>query len=580
MSKETASYLFNDASDHSTNYEIDNIQWNYREDVKSKSYADNMTQFDFSDLANSTAYTAYNMWSLIFPWTMIVSNHKGNLAETDFALSLKSSILEAINTVRIDINDVTMNSPTQYTNMALDFNLTKMSKQELDTLASLINYKPDTVGSLRRALGANSAQACENYEYNNVIQGVPTFAGADLAGVKTELNSAFDFVASGFSKYSVVNNSRLARMSETSFNPSRAGITNYYTIGEAQNAQVSHVHADGVFHGYSVIPLGLIHPFFKTCPPLRGAKLKLYIQLNVNLKYDLTVGANGLYTAVAKTGYGNGSGMCPFQVSPVGSGVVNHANDDVISVQFLAGRVDATTTVGATGTPQENRVITANTSAVGAGISIRYPMITLNPDFENEYLKDSVKKCAFEDFVVYPTLSSLTKLDGGASATNIQITNSISRLRGILVLPQSMDGVNGADGPSYSSPFSSAPFTTAPYALPRNLMIQVNNRNVFAQPLNYTYEMYLENLQTSSIGKISELGLGSGIISRQDFERGMGYCYFDLKQSKYEEEDKLSVPVNISLTNSSRIPVKYVVILFHEKRYEVDCSKGSFVVTN
>jgi hypothetical protein len=92
--------------------------------------------------------------------------------------------------------------------------------------------------------------------------------------------------------------------------------------------------------------------------------------------------------------------------------------------------------------------------------------------------------------------------------------------------------------------------------------------------------MYLENLQTSSIGKISELGLGSGLISRQDFERGMGYCYFDLKQSKYEEEDKLSVPVNISLTNGSALNVKYVVILFHEKRYEVDCSKGSFVVTN
>ena len=98
MSKETASYLFNDASDHSTNYEIDNIQWNYREDVKARSYADNMTQFDFSDLANSTAYTSYNMWSLILPWTMIVSGYKES-NESDFAVSLKSSILEAINTV-------------------------------------------------------------------------------------------------------------------------------------------------------------------------------------------------------------------------------------------------------------------------------------------------------------------------------------------------------------------------------------------------------------------------------------------------------------------------------------------------
>jgi hypothetical protein len=143
-----------------------------------------------------------------------------------------------------------------------------------------------------------------------------------------------------------------------------------------------------------------------------------------------------------------------------------------------------------------------------------------------------------------------------------------------------MDGDAGALGPSYSSPFSSAPFTTAPYALPKNLMIQVNNRNVFAQPLNYTYEMYLENLQTNSIGKISELGLGSGLISKQDFERGSAYCYFDLKQSRYEEEDKLSVPVNVSLTNGSALNVKYVVILFHEKRYECDVSRGSFVVVN
>lgn len=583
MSKETASYLFNDASDHSTNYEIDNIQWNYREDVKARSYADNMTQFDFSDLANSTAYTSYNMWSLILPWTMIVSNHKKTQPETDFAVSLKSSILEAINTVRIDINDVTMNSPTQYTNMALNFNLTKMSKQELEGLATLINFKPDTVGSIRRA-GADCANAVDKYEYNNTIQTVPTLAVADAAadpaavrtnviGNANKLNEAFGMFASGFSKYSVVNTGRLARMSETSFNPARPGISTFYTNTEAENAQISHVHGDGVFQGYSVIPLGLIHPFFKTCPPLRGAKLKLYMQLNVNLKYDLTVDANKAYSEITKSGYGNGSGMCPFQVSPVGSGIVNHANDDVISVQFLAGRVSATVNTGG-----NTAIVT--TGAVSAGISIRYPMITLNPDFENEYLKDSVKKCAFEDFVVYPTLTSLTNLPAGSSATNIQITNSISRLRGMLILPQSMDGDAGALGPSYSSPFSSAPFTTAPYALPRNLMIQVNNRNVFAQPLNYTYEMYLENLQTSSIGKISELGIGSGLISRQDFERGSAYCYFDLKQSKYEEEDKLSVPVNVSLTNSSALSVKYVVILFHEKRYEVDVSKGSFVVVN
>ena len=583
MSKETASYLFNDASDHSTNYEIDNIQWNYREDVKARSYADNMTQFDFSDLANSTAYTSYNMWSLIFPWTMIISNHKKGQAETDFALSLKSSILEAINTVRIDINDVTMNSPTQYTNMALNFNLTKMSKQELDTLATLINFTPDTVGSIRRA-GANVANAVSKYEYNNTIQAVPTLASvaggavADLVtsvntNVVTALNTAFDNVVAGFSKYSVVNTGRLARMSETSFNPDRAGISTFYTIPEAENAQISHVHGDGVFQGYSVIPLGLIHPFFKTCPPLRGAKLKLYMQLNVNLKYDFTVNG-GNYTALTKTGYGNGSGMCPFQVSPVGSGINAHANDDVISIQFLAGRVPAN--VNITG----DRAVVNPVGSASAGISIRYPMITLNPDFENEYLKDSVKKCAFEDFVVYPTLTSLTNLSAGSSATNIQITNSISRLRGMLILPQSMDGDAGALGPSYSSPFSSAPFTTAPYALPKNLMIQVNNRNVFAQPLNYTYEMYLENLQTNSIGKISELGLGSGLISKQDFERGSAYCYFDLKQSRYEEEDKLSVPVNVSLTNGSALNVKYVVILFHEKRYETDVSKGSFVVVN
>ena len=594
MSKETASYLFNDASDHSTNYEIDNIQWNYREDVKARSYADNMTQFDFSDLANSTAYTSYNMWSLILPWTMIVSGYKASY-ESDFAVSLKSSILEAINTVRIDINDVTMNSPTQYTNMALNFNLTKMSKQELEGLASLINFRPDTVGSIRRA-GADGPYALNRYEYNNAIQAVPTLeiaprasAGANPTTAEfrasvdsinasiNALNGAFDIFASGFSKYSVVNRGRLARMSETSFNPARAGISSFYTIAEAEKAQISHVHGDGVFQGYSVIPLGLIHPFFKTCPPLRGAKLKLYMQLNVNLKYDLTVNG-GNYTVINKTGYGNGSGMCPFQVSPVGTGINVVANDNVVSVQFLAGRVSATTNVSADAATLGLSTVTPGN--VGAGISIRYPMITLNPDFENEYLKDSVKKCAFEDFVVYPTLTSLTNLPKGAPATNIQITNSISRLRGMLILPQSMDGDAGALGPSYSSPFSSAPFTTAPFALPTNLMIQVNNRNVFSQPLNYTYEMYLENLQQSSIGKISELGIGSGLISRQDFERGLSYCYFDLKQSKYEEEDKLSVPVNISLTNASNLNVKYVVILFHEKRYEVDVSKGSFVVVN
>jgi hypothetical protein len=401
MSKETASYLFNDASDHSTNYEIDNIQWNYREDVKARSYADNMTQFDFSDLANSTAYTSYNMWSLILPWTMIISGHKKASPETDFALSLKSSILEAINTVRIDINDVTMNAPTQLSNMALNFNLTKMSKQELDNLATLINFKPDTVGSIRRT-SAHAVQAPKDYEYNNVIQNVPTFAGVDAAAVNTDLNGAFDIVNSGFKKYSFVNNGRFARMAETSFNPASDGISTYYTVASALSARMSHVSADGVFKGYSIIPLGLIHPFFKSCPPLRGAKLKLYIQMNVNLRYELDT-TGSVYPTITTLSYGNGSGMCPFQVSPYNSGILAHTAGDKITVQFVAGTAEVDTDV--TGNPAKNTI-----KSISEGISIRYPMITLNPDFENEYLKDSVKKCAFEDFIVYPSLTTLTNM--------------------------------------------------------------------------------------------------------------------------------------------------------------------------
>ena len=580
MSKETASYLFNDAQDHTTNYEIDNIQWNYRDDIKSRNYQDNTTQFDFSDLANSTNYTSYNMWSLIFPWTMKIGGVLHTEAENDFALSLKASILDAINTVKIDINEVTMNQPTSYSNLANNFNLTKMSEDELKTVASLINFSPDSTKTIRRinttpgppAVPNPSVFAPTDTEYNNNIQALPTLvdvAGANVADVVTSvndnltdvLNSAFDWTAGGFSMRGLVNTGRVQRMNETSFNPERESISTYYTVGNATSSRQSHVHlADAdtiIYYGYSFIPLGLIHPFFKTCPPIRGAKLKLYIQLNVNLKYTIDT-TGDVYNSIVTNSYGPGSNMCPVQISPLNSGVVPKAAGTALTIEFLAG------SVGGTGTVEE-------------GLRMRYPMIQLSPDFENEYLKDSVKKGAFQDYVVYPNLTSLGSLAAGQSATNIAITNSISRLRSILIIPQSIDGDNS---PSYSKPFSSAPFTTAPYALPTNLQIQVNNRNVFAQPINYTYEMYLEHMQNSSVGKLSELGLASGFISKQDFERGMGYVYFDLKNSRYDEEDKLSVPVNITITNPSKYAVKYVVVLFNEKRYECDCAKGSFVVVN
>ena len=617
MSKLTADYLFNEASDHESNYDIESVQWNYRQDNKSRNYSDSTVTFDFSDLANSTSYTCYNMWQLILPWTIAMNGIKKDSPENDFAASLKSSILQLIDQVRIEVNDVQMNNPTSYSNIPLNFNLTKMSENELKLLASMINFSPDNAHSIRRAsdnvaaVAGTSPEIADTqefapkaYEYNNVIQGYKPLstiaavatggAGALLAAdvntavnvSVTALNKVFDSINTGYgvNDFFKVNTGRMNRMKETSLNAFRDGIYSFYTTEVATRERVSHVASQGVYHGYSIIPLGVLHPFFQSCPPLRGAKLKLNIRLNVNLKYELTFDrATSKYTAKNTISHGNGSNTCPIMVSPIGGGLVpaltNAAGpNNKLYVEFYCGQVDVAT--GADGDYVTNTI-----GSVSEGCHIRFPMIQLSPDFENKYLRNPVKKCAFEDFYVYPDNPSL-RVDARQSATNIMIHNSISRLRSILILPQSLDIITPTGGgaptyrPSYESPFSSAPFTTAPFALPEELQIQVNNRNIFNLPMRYTYETFMDNMQKSNIGKISELGIGSGLISKQDFERGMGYCYIDLKNSKYDEEDKLGVPIAITLKNPSKLTVKYIVVLYQEYRYSVDTSKGVFIKEN
>ncbi len=604
MSKLTADYLFNEASDHTTNYDIESVQWNYRDDNKSRNYQDSMVTFDFSDLANSTAYTSYNMWSIVLPWTILVEGTKLDDAENDFAVSLKSSILQLIDQVRIEVNDSQINNPSNYSNIPLNYNLVKMSEEELKLIGSMINFCPDNPHSIRRP-AANSANAPANYEYNNALSAYKTIkpgsvitgvagaavgapvatAGTQITGtimnsvlddvVYPAINNNFDSLRKGYGVHNQneVNTGRIQRMLETSFNPARASVSSFYNVGSAQIQNMTHIADQGVYHGYSIIPLCLLHPFFKSCPPLRGAKLKLGIRLNVNLKYELTFdNATGTYTDVSITNYGNGSNTCPIMVSALNDGLVNGTTtapgvaNTKITVQLLCGNVTSTANAGGTSVNQ-------NVGNVATGCRIRFPMIQLNPEFENKYLQNPVKKCAFEDFFVYPDAKDMT-IDPASSVSNIMINNSISRLRGMLIVPQSIDVGNK---PSYQSPFSSAPFTTAPYAIPDELQIQVNNRNLFNLPMKYTYETYLDHVQMTNIGKISELGIGSGLISKQDFEAGLGYCYIDLKNAKYDEEDKLGVPIAISLKNPSLRTVKYVVVLYQEYRYEVDVSKGSFI---
>lgn len=541
------SYSFN--ASHSTDqneYLFKDKQFIYFNDSNNGNYTSNEIKFELSALANTNRFVDWAQSFLVIPLTMSCTATTGAFTASDenvFAMSLKNGYQHIIDSLYITYNDNPINQPSSYSNVASTWELYKMSADDRATFGDMINFHLDD-GNTIRYIGVGNQYGLG--EVNNVI------------ATNVATSGTFNPRAGWTGDKNFINQGRVKRQQNTSFDPSI--VTSFLTAAQTGNQLrnfVSTKTATNItYQIFATIPMAIVHDFFQNLVILRGMNIRLNIYTNTGITMNFTTTANS-YTALASSVIPRNT--VPFQISPIG-------NDGAYGVGLnnFAGATSISFSLN----------IKNDTLSSCRFYACQYEM---TPSLESLYISNPEKTILYDDFVQY----SITGIPSNGQVNNM-LSTGIARLRGILIWACVSASANGTLGlNSMQSPFSSAPATTLPYAKIKNFQIQISGRPVYASPINYNFEHFIENLRPAlsvNGGSLKSLGMSSGCINKSMWDAGYGFYYVDLTSVvESETQDNVSKSIQVIFTNDGQLTTDYYFLVFNQKEITINVSNGAVI---
>ena len=612
-------------------------QYLYFNDFQGGNYNSNSSEvrFELISLANTNQFVSWCESFVLIPLQLSVSGYiaagtAGGLsgtAENAFALSLKNSYLQIVDSILITVNDQAINSTTQGINISNTFNLMSMSADDRKTLGSMLQFYVDTGDSLRyvpnpaafysgqititaaggiTALGVVTTTALpaviqrgQQFYYCGVLYtvtadaaaGATTFNVTPLPGtnlttpaaVTTTFFTPLNLTNNGLGETNnviskstlfnprdgyqalngLVNEGRRARMQDTSYSTSGLSSTYQSAASAGQIFKNNIVQNDASAVMYNLF----------ACLPMATLhnffqKLPITRGLSVRLNLYLNTGITINETVTKANHVSITSSVIPrqtvpFMVSPI-------SNDPVCGSGFSIA--DAVTL---------KYELKIGNSAL-SNCRFYDSMFHFNPTTEAQYISSPERKILYSDICQYV----IPNVGPNANVNNL-ITSGVSRLRGFLMVPIISAASNVCTLDGKQSPFSSCPATTFPYAKIQNFQLQISGKPFFATPINHSQLLYNCMLRTElSIngGALCSLRMSSGSISKTDFESGFTYYWVDLGQLENEGDDNLSKSVQVLFTNSvssggttSNLQTDFYIYLYYQKMVNINISNGGFL---
>lgn len=541
------SYSFN--ASHSTDqneYLFKDKQFIYFNDSNNGNYTSNEIKFELSALANTNRFIDWAQSFLVIPLTMSCTATTGAFTQSSenvFAMSLKNGYQHIIDSLYITYNDNPINQPSSYSNVASTWELYKMSADDRHQFADLIGFHLDD-GNTIRYLG--TANQIGLGECNNVIAQSSTTSGV------------FNPRGGWTGDKNFINNGRVKRQQNTSFDPTivNSFLTSAQVGNQLRNFVSTNTATQITYQIFATIPMAIIHDFFQKLPILRGMNIRLNIYTNTGINLNFTTTAN---TYVSLSSSVIPRNTVPFQISAIGN--------------------DGTSGVGINNT--------AGATSVSFSLNIKNDTLSscrfyacqyeMTPSLESLYISNPEKTILYDDFVQY----SITNIPSNGQVNNM-LSTGIARLRGILIwgcLSASANG--GLNLNSMQSPFSSAPATTLPYAKIKNFQVQISGRPVYASPINYNFEHFIENLRPAlsvNGGSLKSIGMSSGCINQSMWNSGYGFYYVDLTPTiESETQDNVSKSIQVIFTNDGALTTDYYFLVFNQKEIAINVSNGAVI---
>lgn len=218
---------------------------------------------------------------------------------------------------------------------------------------------------------------------------------------------------------------------------------------------------------------------------------------------------------------------------------------------------------------------------------ITIPVNHVKPDDLIPYL-ESTKEYRVEYTDVYQT--RIDNVEPG-KRFDVLLSNGSKDIIGLLIIPTISSKSNGLVdaltpanipeqirfGGASASGFSTnlSPFVgeaVAPLSL-TGLSVIYGGDNVFTKSVDYGWEQFIYNFQDfNRINGNQSLGLGSGLISEQQWSDY--YRYYFVNLSRKLEEDTQPKSLNVQATNNSKVTADYIVFVISKKSFMLNTSTG------
>lgn len=438
-------------------------------DNQNGSYAGNQSVIDTSQLSNSNRYMSYANAYLQIPMVMTLTADANSAlfapataaTSADYACGLKNWYGSIIHSIQAEYNGVTIIQQTNFQGLWNSFKLiTTLSYNDILTSGSEIGFYPDDALAVifNAAASVNGVGTC----FTQNAMTVPVVTGVD-----TTYNSG----NIGFFKRQQYINYDSAGLTA----PASSAFSSLLTSASCVTAWKSHIFtkvngaagARGVVQWAinGIVRLKHLHHFFEKMPLIKGAYMKLTLQLNNCSVNFSSAGAGGNLDIVSVSS--NSGGVVPIQIASAAA-----SNGGVAAFGYV-GNYTVSLSVGATPLLSSQVAVAGVTnSPLGRNVTLNVPSFIFAPAFEAAYLANQVKTIEYEDLYQYQVLS----VSAGANFNNL-ITNGISNISKILVLPFFTTAANGNVNPLYS-PFDAAGTgVTSPLCLLTNFQVVVSGQN-------------------------------------------------------------------------------------------------------
>lgn len=585
--------------------------WLTLQDQQNGNYAGNQLVIDTSQLANSNKYTDYRNAYLTVPMVMaisslvdtdgnsMISKPSGNPVTASATKkgisqvpSLKNWFGSIVSSMLLDYAGTTIIQNTPLCGLFSTFTLmTSLSRSDIETLGPTIGFYPDSSNfTYQPPSGSAAGQgSCNNSKV--IAQGTLNMqvGGTEFSnpGIQERWSRLMidPTAQSGQSGYPF--NSLVSQMDQLY----RSTVHRYSTV-TVNDETFPGAGIDGSSYAYVIfqiqafIYLRHVHSFFSQVPLLKGVFFRLTLNLNQPIvEIEGVAGEdpdpNGMKIKNIISPLG---GVSPILIAAQDTKMVSltDVNGDLIYSEsdwglnlFGGGSMRVTLNVG-------NKIIdTAQNSNTGGkqvtGLNqscfLNVPLFTFNPAFESAYLSRPTKTIVYSDLYQYTTPVQ------PKGQFNFLITNGISNIKSVLILPMEST-IAGSTYPPFWSPFDTCGGgTTAPLggSTLTNFNVVIAGQNMIYNQVTRSYEEFNNQLYgVNAVNAGLTDGLTSGLVDYWSFLQMYGYYYVNCARQLPIDE---AVPKSVSIqgTNNSEMELKFYVFIEYGVQVNVDVLTGARV---